>query len=405
MTQRTRQSPEPHYSFTIPSIHDDMTLDCRIYHPAALNTSDAASKTRWRKRGIIMAHPYAPMGGSYDDRVVGIVVDESLKAGWIVGSFNFRGAHGSKGRTSWSGKPELEDYSSFAAFFLHYMCYLQPSPISDIPFTPEQSPVSLLSHSSGDSTRTRSGEPPVVILGGYSYGSLILKHLPPLPTILHPFSCPITGSAADEILLRAHKLAGQSSLEWKNFAREQAREKRRKPGHEPKLSVTMGGEETSAYQRRSSREIRRSFDGSRSLDLKTRIRSLSHRRLAEEGPVSPLEETKNVDVTVAEVRYLLISPLTSPISTLAAPALGHKFWSRPSEGYQEVVGKHAALAIYGDQDIFASAKKIHDWAEHLKAGPESQFIGVEVEGAGHFWIEAGVERTLRATLRDWVAEI
>ena len=37
-----------------------------------------------------MAHPYAPMGGSYDDRVVGIVVDEFLKTGWIVGTFNFR---------------------------------------------------------------------------------------------------------------------------------------------------------------------------------------------------------------------------------------------------------------------------------------------------------------------------
>jgi hypothetical protein len=37
-----------------------------------------------------MAHPYAPMGGSYDDRVVGIVTDEFLKAGWIVGTFNFR---------------------------------------------------------------------------------------------------------------------------------------------------------------------------------------------------------------------------------------------------------------------------------------------------------------------------
>lgn len=37
-----------------------------------------------------MAHPYAPMGGSYDDRVVGMVVEEFLKLGWIVGTFNFR---------------------------------------------------------------------------------------------------------------------------------------------------------------------------------------------------------------------------------------------------------------------------------------------------------------------------
>lgn len=37
-----------------------------------------------------MAHPYAPMGGCYDDRVVGIVVDEFLRLGWVVGTFNFR---------------------------------------------------------------------------------------------------------------------------------------------------------------------------------------------------------------------------------------------------------------------------------------------------------------------------
>jgi len=40
-----------------------------------------------------MAHPYAPMGGSYDDRVVGIVVEEFLHAGWMVGTFNFRYGH------------------------------------------------------------------------------------------------------------------------------------------------------------------------------------------------------------------------------------------------------------------------------------------------------------------------
>ena len=85
-----RQPPEPHYNLTIPSIHDDTTLDCRIYHPTALNTLDGATETQWKKQGIVMAHPYAPMGGSYDDRVVGIVVDEFLKAGWIVGTFNFR---------------------------------------------------------------------------------------------------------------------------------------------------------------------------------------------------------------------------------------------------------------------------------------------------------------------------
>lgn len=83
---------EPHYSFTIPSVHDDTTLDCRIYHPDVLNVSfeGPLRKLQWRQRGIVMAHPYAPMGGSYDDRIVGIVVHEMLKAGYIVGTFNFR---------------------------------------------------------------------------------------------------------------------------------------------------------------------------------------------------------------------------------------------------------------------------------------------------------------------------
>lgn len=83
--------PEAHYTFTIPSVHDDTTLACRIYHPEILsNPLQDGGETQWRKRGIIMAHPYATMGGSYDDRIVGIVVDEFLKAGWIVGTFNFR---------------------------------------------------------------------------------------------------------------------------------------------------------------------------------------------------------------------------------------------------------------------------------------------------------------------------
>jgi hypothetical protein len=80
--------PEPHYSFTIPSLHDDTELSCRIHHPELL--SSGSPGTIWRRRGIVMAHPYAPMGGSYHDRVVGIVVEEFLSLGYIIGTFNFR---------------------------------------------------------------------------------------------------------------------------------------------------------------------------------------------------------------------------------------------------------------------------------------------------------------------------
>jgi hypothetical protein len=83
--------PEPTLALTIPSIYDDTTLDCRIYHPAEDSTHTADDKRRVRqKQGAIVAHPYAPLGGCYDDPVVGIVAGQILKDGFIVCTFNFR---------------------------------------------------------------------------------------------------------------------------------------------------------------------------------------------------------------------------------------------------------------------------------------------------------------------------
>ena len=82
--------PKPTFSFTIPSIHDDTTLDCRIYSPphSVLNTID--DESAWSPRGAVFAHPYAPLGGCYDDWVVLSVAAEILKQGFVVGTFNFR---------------------------------------------------------------------------------------------------------------------------------------------------------------------------------------------------------------------------------------------------------------------------------------------------------------------------
>lgn len=73
----------PTLTFTIPSIHDDIVLDCRIYHPDNLSA-------KWQKKVAIVAHPYAPLGGCYDDPVVDIVASSILKQGFVVGTFNFR---------------------------------------------------------------------------------------------------------------------------------------------------------------------------------------------------------------------------------------------------------------------------------------------------------------------------
>lgn len=80
--------PSPTSSFKIPSAYDSTSLECRLYHPKqllAINTALA-----WKKRAAIVAHPYAPLGGCYDDPIVDSVGGELLKAGYIVGTFNFR---------------------------------------------------------------------------------------------------------------------------------------------------------------------------------------------------------------------------------------------------------------------------------------------------------------------------
>jgi hypothetical protein len=105
--------PSPTFSFTIPSVYDATPLDCRLYLPtkqqrstefeldtspaSSIAASDAATTTNTItitgatcNSGAILAHPYAPLGGCYDDPVVSIVGTELLRAGYVLGTFNFR---------------------------------------------------------------------------------------------------------------------------------------------------------------------------------------------------------------------------------------------------------------------------------------------------------------------------
>lgn len=82
--------PAPTLSFTIPSIHDDTVLQCRVYHPTCLAPASISQITRWNKKAAIVAHPYAMLGGCYDDPIVDIVSSTILQQGFVVGTFNFR---------------------------------------------------------------------------------------------------------------------------------------------------------------------------------------------------------------------------------------------------------------------------------------------------------------------------
>lgn len=80
---------EPIYSFTIPSLSDDLPLDCRIYHPKELD-STLENHDKPALKSAVLAHPYPPLGGSYDDPVILSTCEALLGKGYIVTTFNFR---------------------------------------------------------------------------------------------------------------------------------------------------------------------------------------------------------------------------------------------------------------------------------------------------------------------------
>jgi len=261
------------------------------------------------------------------------------------------------------------------------------------------------------------GEGMVLILGGYSYGSLITTNLPSTETILASFASVSKGTAEAEIRLRAMSLSTQWNAEVQQHARRGRRSAPSTLRASPHSAV-FGGEESEPGSRRASRESRRSIDMVRRSMDRSRTK-LGIRRSSSEVEVTPLETKLGTkDLVPPSTHYLLISPLLPPISMFATmfskacalrseneppakPTTVKSSASRTEEKFQ----RHPTLAIYGKKDFFTSYKKLRKWAEHSMAEADSRFTCREIKGAGHFWHEEGVDGQMRGCLRDWVVDI
>ncbi|KAF4627266.1 hypothetical protein G7Y89_g10886 [Cudoniella acicularis] len=482
--------PAPTLSFTVPSIHDDSILQCRIYHPKCLAPTAASQLTDWHKKAAIIAHPYAPLGGCYDDPVVGLVAGTVLEQGFVVCTFNFRGAGRSRGRTSWQSKAEQNDYISLIGFVVYYMHLLNPPPITPPPieqpkFTrsdpemhnltpvpsqalppPHTSDPRYLSPTSSLSSNAAAYEPtysidsePRLLLGGYSYGALIASCLPSiLGAMLAPFQNPQPGSAHAEIRLRAESLAMQQNEVINSQISSLLSAYRHRRGRSlqfdelltsPKTrkangGVRMGGEEDLRRASHDSHRSRNSFTAEthervrRSVD---RVRSITHssrfspRRENSGGSLAssyiskrsnsnpsidqePHDEGNKVQEEKAtkeipgigeglKTAYLLVSPLQGWINSLAT------MFTFKSGRDQDFASENEmkftidpTLAVFGDDDIFVSVKKLRAWVEKLekagKGGENSHFRHREVAGAGHFWLRYEAVTILEEEVRNFV---
>ena len=110
--------------------------------------------------------------------------------------------------------------------------------------------------------------------------------------------------------------------------------------------------------------------------------------------------------------YLLISPLLPPISLFLT--LFTKFslevgMDTSAQGRQiscpkpaDQLSANRTLVLYGNEDVFTSASKLRKWTNDISRASRGRFEAHEVDGASHFWHEEGVETQARGILRDWL---
>ncbi|OAA81803.1 hypothetical protein LEL_01348 [Akanthomyces lecanii RCEF 1005] len=414
--------PEPALTFTIPSVHDGVPLDCRIYHPPSLGASSRASP--WKRHAAVLAHPYAPLGGSFDDPVVDIVGARMLSEGYLLGTFNFRGASHSAGKTSWTSRPERSDFQSVIAFLAYYIHHLQPFQGAGAATEEGDEPTRNLDDAASGESADKSDHKHVLVVGGYSYGSLITAQLPPLEAILKPFASPSSASNEAQIRLRAASLAEQQNTLIR-LTREalQAINAKRSPS---KRGVRVGGDEGAMSPRRrpssTDGSSRRSRSVSRELEEKlhelvAKTKSnLHHRHLSSETTLEKVPEENGDGSLAVEKRrthepaegrlprlegfegpqqaYVLISPIPGLASHLVTMRLLPNALSRarrPEEDPAEAkLVRQPTLAVHGDADMFVLPYKAREWVARLASAQHSRFQAVEVPTAGHFWTEEGV---------------
>lgn len=248
-----------------------------------------------------------------------------------------------------------------------------------------------------------------LVLGGYSYGSLIVTHLPPTPEILALFHEP--SKWVSEILLRSKELALQTNTllsETRGRIPEDlpARGQHKRQSSSQHSIVYGGNDEPSPADRHIDPTHK----------TQSRIRHAIHRNHKSTSSIASAPPSKQSDDSTepmlvlphVSTHYLLISPLLPPLSNfLSLSTMSLSFWRHHDHNPQTLL-HHPALVIFGTKDIFTSSSRLNAWCKKMDTMAtqnKGSFKWKKVEGAGHFWREKGVEAELRSSVKEWVGEI
>ena len=258
---------------------------------------------------------------------------------------------------------------------------------------------------------------PTLVLGGYSYGSMITSHLPPTQVVIDLFKSPAADSPIAEIVRRAEDLAHDAracfemrSAQTPPIASSSPGRRPRDPTRRPKPGVIMGGYSSETTSRRVSRESsRRSIDGERirqSLDRVRRKMNPSSGTYSSVPSTEPpaLQVPDATRMVLPDVTYLIVSPILSTVASFSTMFSKLRFTMKsshpPQEEFHELVVQ-PCCCIYGSKDAFTSCRKLRQWTKDLTAQPGSRFTAIETAG-GHFWHDRDGIMQLKTGIGDFL---
>lgn len=351
----------------VPSYHNH-TIEARVYHPPEFPQHYGISQNTPRKAAVV-AHPYASLGGTWDDPVVLSLVALLTRKGWVVATFNFCGAGNSKGKTSWTGDREREEYATVTAFLAKYVECIDPhtfmigtpmstNPVVDVPTTSTPTPLKK--------------QPIKILLAGYSYGSLIASRTPAASHVL---------KTVDKDILA---YATRTAYEWASTEKRRSFAMVRGAALGRSVWANDDDDEYEEEQGETSRDSNGGGGGSGGVDEKVNY---------------------NVQLET-ESSWLLVSPLLPPVSmflNIPNPMAWFPTKKKKKEGEHledDVEDERDVLAVYGTDDMFTGVGRYRYWVNGKVERSAGRFRGVEVDGAGHFWMQ---EEAWMVKLREGVA--
>ncbi|KAL8947749.1 MAG: hypothetical protein Q9183_007752 [Haloplaca sp. 2 TL-2023] len=280
-------------------------------------------------------------------------------------------------------------------------------------------------------TSPHSARPPaLLVLAGYSYGAMLVRHLPNVPLMLAEFSQPLRTSAQAVIRERASRLATATIIDlhmgsWTGIINTRPMPTRQGSSGVERSSngverSTSGEEVVATYSNSEQEEMTEEFYRVWRARIKAehmqvlgtpfirkKKRSLWPEKHLQQRRVAPSEEDflPQVDVPPPTVQYLLVSiPFGVPASLATGfkqlipesmmPAMDAKF-----------IHCHTMITT-GKKDRISKRESVEEWAKPLvvetPGSRNRSKCGTNCEyNTGHLWKDRDSLESLKRNIRNW----